>query len=124
MIRRELVCSALRELGSAVAVDRAAGRRRRSRVQHLRNGAGALLFAASDVAMRRGAVATAMRATRRPVRREVRYALRELAQARPRLRHRSHLTRRRVALLAGCAGAVAAAVTWSASRPGALVEEP
>lgn len=78
---REFARQGLSYLGEAVSVDSLPRVRRRSRVQHLRNGIGAVLVGGSTAAWRHDLMTSAWYATRRPVRNQFSYGLAELRRA-------------------------------------------
>jgi hypothetical protein len=78
---REFARQGLSYLGEAVSFDSLPKVARRSRVQHLRNGLGAVLVGSSTAAWRHDLMTSAWYATRKPVRRQVGYGLAELRRA-------------------------------------------
>jgi hypothetical protein len=118
VVRLELARAGLRGAASILAAEPLPGRRRRRRGEHLRNGTGALLLAASDVAWRSG-FSSAWHATRKPVRQELQYALSEFGQVRLHRRNRSRVNPWYVGFAVGGVAAAVAARSWSSARHGA-----
>jgi hypothetical protein len=78
---REFARQGLSYLGEAVSFDSLPRVRRRSRVQHLRNGIGAVLVGSSVAAWRHDLMTSVWYATRKPVRSQISYGLAELRRA-------------------------------------------
>jgi hypothetical protein len=80
-LSREFARQGLSYLGEAVSFDSLPKVARRSRVQHLRNGVGAVLVGSSGAAWRHDLMTSAWYATRKPVRNQFGYGLAELRRA-------------------------------------------
>jgi hypothetical protein len=78
---REFARQGLSYLGEAVSLDSPPRVRRRSRVQHLRNGIGAVMVGSSAAAWRHDLMTSVWYATRKPVRNQVSYGLAEFRRA-------------------------------------------
>jgi hypothetical protein len=123
VMRRAAGVAVLRATGRAIVFDPMPTRRRRSRIQHLRNGIGTLLLTSGVLAWRRTPTIPLYVVTQAVVRSELGYGLRELGRA---LAPPRDVAKRRMLALAvvPSIAAVVAIAAWARLRAGELPERP